>query len=153
MDSLLLLSHFQQNSSEHNMEAAQLPADALPPGWSSGGAGARDPESAQRQAQQVGRVFRDQGRTLSLTGKFKYKSAIERHFWLNWCVYPEYHLLYAAHSLQAVPQCGRSPPCTLPLSIWRRHSTPSSIVLHFHRNTNKQQRWRTGKNMCGASVG
>ncbi|CAM9163561.1 unnamed protein product [Hapterophycus canaliculatus] len=34
------------------MEAAQLPADALPPGWSSGGAGAADPESAQRQAQQ-----------------------------------------------------------------------------------------------------
>lgn len=35
------------------MEAAQLPADALPPGWSAGGAGAKDPEAAQRQAQQV----------------------------------------------------------------------------------------------------
>lgn len=31
-----------------------LPANALPPGWSAGGAGgARDPEAAQRQAQQV----------------------------------------------------------------------------------------------------
>ncbi|CAM9221282.1 unnamed protein product [Laminaria digitata] len=30
----------------------ELPADALPAGWSSGGAGARDPEAAQRQAQQ-----------------------------------------------------------------------------------------------------
>lgn len=37
------------------MEAAQLPADALPAGWSSGGAGAADPEAAQRQAQQVGK--------------------------------------------------------------------------------------------------
>ena len=36
------------------MEAAELPANALPPGWSAaGGAGAKDPEAAQRQAQQV----------------------------------------------------------------------------------------------------
>eukprot|EP00752_Nemacystus_decipiens_P002480 g2333.t1 len=35
------------------MEAAELPADALPPGWSAGGAGAKDPEAAQRQAQQA----------------------------------------------------------------------------------------------------
>eukprot|EP00903_Cladosiphon_okamuranus_P019717 g18119.t1 len=34
------------------MEAAELPAGALPPGWSSGGAGGADPEAAQRQAQQ-----------------------------------------------------------------------------------------------------
>lgn len=31
----------------------QLPAGALPAGWSSGGAGAGDPEQAQRQAEQV----------------------------------------------------------------------------------------------------
>lgn len=35
----------------------ELPADALPAGWSSGGAGARDPEAAQRQAQQVRALF------------------------------------------------------------------------------------------------
>lgn len=36
------------------MEQVQgLPAGALPAGWSTGGAGARDPEQAQRQAQQV----------------------------------------------------------------------------------------------------
>lgn len=34
-----------------------LPADALPAGWSAGGAGARDPEAAQRQAQQVRALF------------------------------------------------------------------------------------------------
>lgn len=31
----------------------ELPPGALPAGWSGGGAGARDPEAAQRQAQQV----------------------------------------------------------------------------------------------------
>ena len=31
----------------------EIPADALPAGWSAGGVGARDPEAAQRQAQQV----------------------------------------------------------------------------------------------------
>lgn len=31
----------------------ELPASALPPGWSGGGAGAGDPEAAQRKAQQV----------------------------------------------------------------------------------------------------
>lgn len=158
------------------MEAAQLPADALPPGWSSGGSGARDPESAQRQAQQVGGVLVERAGpcVFALTG-IPFFIENKLHFELVWylafsvslsqILYDYLYQLFLQDSSCILPSC------SLYCGVWFEHPTPPSTyccstsrhgrgipcppptVLKFHNNSNSCVPYGAQQQWCGALVG
>lgn len=139
------------------MEAAQLPADALPPGWSSGGAGAGDPESAQRQAQQVGRVLVEREPEVVVCRvqvTFDFQTGVcsnvtRTRIYLVHITYDDImaavcagHLPHLLHFLG----CGRRPLLytlpwyynSSPVDMTKPFHCPPSIAPRFHRNANQQ---------------